>query len=139
MGGKARRATGWYLQGSVPEIDFLDCGRVFKQHQSACVPVGCFDDLLVIDERSPLDPSGGTQRKWYAQGVGNVLITAVGDPQGETLRLVERGRVSAARLATVRAQVRAMDARGRSISPVYRGSAALVQVSALEARDSVGR
>ena len=48
----------------------------------------CYDHVLVTDETSPL---AGTahQRKFYAAGVGNVKISAVNDPEGETLVLAK--------------------------------------------------
>src|SRR5262249_33897196 len=78
-----------YLQGFAPDIDFLDCAKIVQTGRNGvCVPVGCFDDVLVTDERSPLDPDSGLQRKFYAPGVGVVKIEPVGDPEGETLVLV---------------------------------------------------
>ena len=38
-------------------------------NKSACVPYGCFDDLLLTRETSPLDP-GTVEEKLYARGVG---------------------------------------------------------------------
>lgn len=111
--------TGWYLQGWVEPIEFLDCAKVFKLGQRACAAVACYSDLLVIDERSPLDPTGGSQRKFYAAGVGNVKITAVGGKDGETLTLAEYRRLGAAEMNVVRAAALAMDRRGHSISDVY--------------------
>ena len=123
MRSAPRLGTGWYLQGWVPEIDFLDCAKVFKVGRTTCVPAGCFGGVLVIDERSPLDPTSGSQRKYYARGIGNIRIAAVGDPQGETLVLVERRRLSRAELAAAHRAVMAMDRRGRRISSVYAGTA----------------
>jgi hypothetical protein len=84
--GEARVATR-YLQGWSPDISFLDCGSVFKIGGSTCVPTGCYDNLLEVDEFSPLEPGSGHQRKYYAPGVGNIRIGAIGDPEAETLVL----------------------------------------------------
>jgi hypothetical protein len=125
MPGSPRLGSGWYLQGWVPAIDFLDCAKVFKVGQHRCVPAGCFGDVLVIDERSPLEPDSGSQRKDYAAGVGNVRISAVGDKQGETLALVERRQLDSAELAAVRRAVQQMDRRARGVSDVYAATAPL--------------
>ena len=71
------------------DIDFLDCAKVFKMQQKTCVPVGCYENVLITDERSPLEPESGHQRKYYAPGVGTVRVGAVDDPEGETLVLAE--------------------------------------------------
>jgi hypothetical protein len=128
MRAMPRRGTGWYLQGSVPSIEFLDCAKVFKVHQDVCAPVGCDDDALVIDERSPLDPTSGSQRKYYARGLGNVRIDAVGDKEGETLELASRITLSASALAAVDAVVHTMDARGHGVAEVYARSSPLIAV-----------
>ena len=86
-----------FLQGSVPDIAFLDCARVLKMGETTCVPTGCYGDVQVVAERSPLEPGSGTQLKYYAPGVGNVQIGAVGDKENETLVLVEVARLGAQR------------------------------------------
>jgi len=113
------RGTSYYLQGYSPDIEFFDVGKVFKLGQSTCVPAGCFDDVIIIDEKSPLD-AGGHQRKFYAPGVGNVQIGAVGDPEGETLLLIEHRMLSAEELLAARQQVFAMEERAYQISDVYK-------------------
>ena len=40
--------------------------------QKTCVPVGCYENVMIIDERSPLEPESGHQLKYYAPGVGTV-------------------------------------------------------------------
>jgi hypothetical protein len=91
-----------YLQGFSPTIDFLDCGRVVATDQRVSVPAGNFDRVLVIDENSPLDSDSAVQRKFYAPGVGNVQITAVDDPEGETLVLVKVEQLEPHALAQAR-------------------------------------
>jgi hypothetical protein len=92
--GKPRKGPP-FLQGQSLDIDFFDCGQVFKTSlDNVCVPGQCYDDVLVINEFDPLDPASGIQRKFYAPGVGNVKITAVNDPQGETLSLTSVTRLS---------------------------------------------
>lgn len=44
---------------------------------------------MITDERSPLEPESGHQRKYNAPGAGTVQVGAVEDPEGETLVLVK--------------------------------------------------
>ena len=111
--------TGWYLQARVPAIRFLDCGRVFMTGQKDCVPIGCFDGVLITDERGPLEQNSGHQRKSYARGAGNIRVDFVGDKQGEVLVQSRRGTLSAADLAAARAEVLRLDARGFIFNDVY--------------------
>ncbi len=113
-----RTGTGYYLQGRVDAIQFLDCAKVFKTGEKTCVPVGCFNNVLVTDEKSPLE-GGGHQRKFYAPGIGNVRIGAVGDPEGESLVLTEYRVLNAEELAAARQEVLRLDARGYQFSDVY--------------------
>ena len=82
-----RTGTSWYLQGSAPAIEFLDCAKVLKTGEKTCVPINCYDDVLVTDEVSPLDQGGGHQLKYHALGVGIIQVGAVADREGETLVL----------------------------------------------------
>jgi hypothetical protein len=113
-------ATTRYLQGWAPDIDFLDCAKVIKKGLKICVPFTCYKDVLVTDEVSPLDPGGGSQRKFHAPGVGIVHVGAVGDPEGETLALVNIVQLSTEELAEVRAKACALDQRAYRVSEVYR-------------------
>lgn len=110
--------SSYYLQGYSPGIAFLDEGKVFQLGQSTCVPAGCFNQVLITDEKSPLDPSGH-QRKYYAPGVGNVQIGAVGDPEGETLLLTAYRRLTARELREARRAVLKLEARAYQVSEVY--------------------
>jgi hypothetical protein len=95
--GDPSKGTRWHLQGWSADIEFLDCGKVFKTHQTLgnenCAEGVC-SGVIVEKERSPLARKGGIQYKYYAPGVGLVQIGAVGDKENETLRLVELTDVS---------------------------------------------
>jgi len=114
------RQTPRYLQGFSPSINFLDCARVFSNHQSACVPLKCFDNLLVTDENSPLQDPHAHQRKFHATGVGIVRIHAVHDPDGEDLALTTLRHLDAAGLAAAQRAALRLDRRGYANSAVYR-------------------
>jgi hypothetical protein len=115
-----RVGTPRYLQGSAPDIDFLDCAKVFATGQHVCVSGTCYDNVLVTDEDSPLDPESGHQRKYFAPGVGNVQITAVDDPEGETLVLTKVRHLHGDDLAAARAAALKLEKRAYKISDVYR-------------------
>jgi hypothetical protein len=106
-----------YLQGWAPDIDFLDCAKVLQRGQQTCVPFRCYDNVLITDEVSPLEPDSGHQRKYHAPGVGIVHVGAVGDPEAETLGLVQIVHLGPTELAQLRATVRKMDQRGYRLSP----------------------
>ena len=111
LGGRA------YLQGTAPSVDFRDCAQVVKAGQRLCVPVGCYDDVLVIEEWAPLEPEGGHQLKYYASGVGGVQVRAAGGDAREDLRLTGLRKLDAAALAKADAVAVAQDARGYRVSP----------------------
>jgi hypothetical protein len=112
-----------YLQAFAPAIDFLDCAQVFARDQRVCVPAGCYDDVLITDETSPLASQTAHQHKYYAPGVGNVQISAVDDPEGETLVLVKAQHLGATALAHARREALRLDRRGYRFSEVYRHTA----------------
>ena len=112
--------TPEYLQGWSPDIDFLDCAKVFKMQEKTCVPVGCYENVLITDERSPLEPESGHQRKYYAPGVGTVRVGAVDDPEGETLVLAEVSELSPEDLAKVRQEALKLEKSAFERNKVYR-------------------
>jgi hypothetical protein len=61
-----------------------DLAQVLNVNRSTCVRYGCFDDLLLTKEFSPLE-KGVTEHKYYAPGIGDVLEDVVkgGDEHSE--------------------------------------------------------
>jgi hypothetical protein len=112
--------TPEYLQGWSPDIEFLDCAKVYKMQQRTCVPTGCYENVMITDERSPLEPESGHQRKYYAPEVGIVRVGAVDDPEGETLVLVEVNQLSPADMAKVRQEALKLEKNAYKISKLYR-------------------
>jgi len=120
MRGLPRPGTTSYLQGWAPEIEFSDRARVHRTGARDCVPAGCFRDVLVTDETNPLEPADGHQRKYYAEGVGNIRAAPVGGREKEVLVLTEVVRLSPAEMAAVRREALALDRRGyRTSRDVY--------------------
>jgi hypothetical protein len=64
-----------------------DMAKALKLDGSVEVPYGSFDNVLVTDEWTPLEPNIA-EHKYYAPGVGNVLEVAVEGPK-ERLELVD--------------------------------------------------
>jgi hypothetical protein len=120
MIGNAQLGTPEYLQGWSPEIEFLDCAKVFMMQQRTCVPAGCYDDVMVTDERSPLEPESGHQRKFYAPELGNVQVGAVNDPENETLVLTKVAHLSPEELAKARQDALKLEKNAYKVNQVYR-------------------
>jgi len=122
--GRPEVGTPGFVQGYAPAIDFFDKGRVIRTNRNVCVEVGCFSDVVVIDEWNPLDPHDGHQRKLYAPGVGLVKITARGGDSREVMELVKTIHLRPRALAISRAESLRLDARAyRFASRVYHHTA----------------
>jgi len=75
---------------------------VDKVVEETCVPAGCYQNVLVIKETSATE-QGAFQLKYFAPGVGNVLVDWTGtDKTQETLELVEYNELSPEELAEAR-------------------------------------
>jgi hypothetical protein len=117
MQAKPRLDTPAYVQAYAPNVDFLDCGDVFKKDQRVCVPTGCYEDVLVIEESNPLEPpSAGRQRKFYSAGTGLVKVTAVGGPDEEFQDLVKIKKLTRSELDSINVQALEQDLRGYTVS-----------------------
>ncbi|GAA1376504.1 hypothetical protein [Catellatospora chokoriensis] len=110
-------ATPAYRQGYVPAIKFLDCAQPLQVGQKVCDATTCYPDTLLVDEWSPLDPGSGHQHKFYAARVGTVKVSAVDDPEAETLRLTVKKTLDPAQLHEVDTVARLMDTRAYRNAP----------------------
>jgi hypothetical protein len=109
--------TPEYRQGYAPEIEFEDRGKVEKAHQKTCVPVACYQDVLVVDEWNPLEqPQDGHQLKYHAPGVGIVRIEARGGEDQENMKLVKLRELSAKEMAQARDRVLELDRRAYKVA-----------------------
>jgi hypothetical protein len=104
-----------------PPVGFDDRARVYKMNQQTCVPVDCYENVLVTEEFNPSEP-GAYQLKYYAPGVGNVRVGWRGEKEEEreTLELVEFQHLNPEALAKVRREAMEMDRRAYERSEVYR-------------------
>jgi hypothetical protein len=107
-----------YSQGWGPAVDWTDRGRVFETGSTTCVPVACYEDVLVIDEFN-LDEPDTHQLKYYARGVGVVRVGWAGarEEEQEVLELVAFRQLGPTELAQVREEALKQDARGYENSP----------------------
>jgi len=93
-----------YPQGWGPAVEWTDRGQVSQMGQQICVPVDCYEDVLVIDEFNPEEPNA-FQLKYYAPGVGFVRVGWRGkDATREELELVEFVQLGAEEMADVQAE-----------------------------------
>ncbi len=89
MPADPRMGDPGYSEGWGPQVEFTDRGQVDQTGQKTCVPAGCYENVLVIAETSKAEPDAA-QLKYYAPGVGNVLVSWKGSDQTqETLELVQ--------------------------------------------------
>jgi hypothetical protein len=90
---------------------------VYQMGQKTCVPLKCYEDVLVIDETSKEEP-GAHQLKYYARGVGYVRVgwRGKGDKTKETLELVKVEQLGPKALAEARAQALKLEKRAYEIS-----------------------
>jgi hypothetical protein len=104
-------------QGWGPEVGWSDYGQVEQMGQETCVPVDCYQDVLVNAEAN-LDEKGAFQLKYFARGVGEVRVGWSGtDQTKEELQLVEYKQLSPEDLAKIHTQALALEKHAYVISP----------------------
>ena len=101
-----------YSEGFAPAPYFWDdWAKVYKVEESTCVPVDCFEDVLVTDEFEPRKP-GAHQLKYYARGVGNIRTGWRGsDPDREVLVLAKLEHLGPEQMAAARRAALALEDR----------------------------
>jgi hypothetical protein len=102
-----------YAQGFAPPPWFWeDHAKVMRQGAQTCVPVDCYDDVVVIKEFEPRFPGVG-QLKYYARGVGNIRVGWTGnDEEREVMVLTTFEKLDTDQLAEARASVLEQENRG---------------------------
>jgi hypothetical protein len=111
--------TPAYLQGASPSIQFKDKAEVYRTNTHLCVPVGCFDHVLITKEWNDYEPQEGLQLKFYAPGLGNINVAPWGGDEQEVLKLVSVKHLGPDALARVNEHARNIDARGIATNPIY--------------------
>jgi len=100
MQASPKLGTRSYSLGWGPAVGFNDRAKVLRAGERNCVPTGCYDGVLVVDEFNPDEP-GRHQLKYYARGVGNIRVGWAGanEESKEELVLVKVRRLSAREMA----------------------------------------
>jgi hypothetical protein len=112
MRADPKTGTSRYRQGLAPRIGFGDVAKVVKTGQNNCVPVGCYENVLVTDETNPDEPQDGHQLKYYAPGIGNIRAApGKGGKEREVLVLVKVKRLAPKELKIARDEALTLDKR----------------------------
>ena len=122
MRAEPRLKTPSYAQGyAPPPINWIDRGRVYKVGQNTCVPVGCYEDVLVIEEFERNKP-GAYQLKYYASGVGDIRVGWRGpeEEEKEGLELVKDVRLNPQGVANARSEALELEKHAYQIKDYYR-------------------
>ncbi len=115
IAGISMKANPWvdspsYSQGWGPSVDFTDRGKVDQMGLKTCVPMGCYDNVMVISETS-MEEIGVFQLKYWAQGIGNIQVGYRGDdPTAELLELVDVMQLGPDGMAKLREDALALEA-----------------------------
>jgi len=111
MWAEPHLGTPSYFQGWGPAVEWSDYGTVDQVGQSICVPVACYEDVLVIAESS-LEEGGAFQLKYYGRGAGEIRVDWRGsDTSQERLELVDAINLEPAALEQVHSEALEMDKR----------------------------
>lgn len=111
MRADPKLGTTSYYQGLAPEIEFADKAKVHQMGLRTCVPLGCYDDVMVTDEWNALDKADAHQRKFYAPGVGNIRVGFAGGTEQEELVLVKLSHLDTGELAQAREEALKLEQR----------------------------
>jgi len=105
-----------YAQGWGPSVNWTDRGRVVGIGEQTCVPVDCYEDVVITEEFSQSEPDA-FQVKYYAPGIGNIRVDWRGeDASHEELELVEFTQLDSEALADIRAAALALEEHAYEIS-----------------------
>jgi hypothetical protein len=122
MRAQPRLGTPSYAQGyAPPPINWMDRGRVYKVGQKSCVPLKCYEEVLVIEEFER-NKAGAYQLKYYAPGVGDIRVGWRGpeEEEKEALELVKEVQLSPQGLAKARASALELEKHAYQIKDYYR-------------------
>lgn len=125
MQAAPRIGTEDYAEGWGPAVDWNDRARVRQVGVKQCVPTGCYQDVVIIEEFN-VDEPGKSQLKYYASGVGGIRTGYRGkkETEREQLVLVSRQRLTQAELTDVEQDAQDEEARAYQRSPKVYGKTA---------------
>ncbi len=137
MPANPQPGTPSYSQGWGPAVNWTDRGQVDQIGQKTCVPLKCFEDVLIVAETSQSEP-GAQQLKYWAKNIGNVRVGWRGDGEKtkEVLELTKMEQLDEQAMTKVRAEARNLEQSAYQNSPqVYANTPPLVP--AAEAKASI--
>jgi hypothetical protein len=114
MKADPRPGTPSYSQGYAPApINWTDRAKVDQVGQKACVPAGCYKEVLVIAESSKKEGPDAQQLKYYAAGVGYIQVgwRGKGEKLRETLALSETVELTPDALSKARTEALEIEKR----------------------------
>jgi hypothetical protein len=115
------------FQGWGPAVEWSDYGHVDQTGLKVCVPVNCYEDVLVIAESS-LDEKGAFQLKYFAPDLGEIQVGWKGtDVNQEELVLTEYKLLSSEELAKIHAMVLSLEKHAYEVSKDVYGQTSPIQ------------
>jgi hypothetical protein len=127
MLGDPRVGTPYYSIARPPGEE-SDVAQIVKDAQHTCVPIRCFDAVVVVREGKASAPDN--EFKYYAPGVGQILNTPrSASKHKDNEKLINLTRVSPQGLAEVNAQVLRLDRHARTVKPGVYGKSQLAQAT----------
>jgi hypothetical protein len=103
-----------YSEGyAPPPYNWTDRAVVVETGQKTCVPLKCYEDVVVIAESSKEEGPDAQQLKYYARGVGYVRVgwRGKGEQNKETLELVRVVQLKPEDLAKAREEALELERR----------------------------
>jgi hypothetical protein len=110
-----------YAQGWGPAVEWGAPGRVIEDALSDCVAVGCYDNVIIVEEWDIAEPLA-RQLKFHAPEIGVVRVDWAGSAEQsqENLELVEFRQLSAAEMSDLRDKALALEANAiRNLPDTY--------------------
>ena len=122
-----------YSQGWAPSVEFADRGQVDQMGIKNCVPLDCYENVLIIAETSELEPDA-TQLKFFAPGVGNIRVgwRGEGEVTQEVLELVEIQQMALGALDEARLGVQQLEKHAYEVSKDIYGLTEQIKQRSLE-------
>jgi hypothetical protein len=125
-----------YSQGWAPSVNFTDRAVVDQMGQKTCVPLRCYEDVLLVAEGSK-EEVDAQQIKYYVRGVGKVRVgwRGKGEKLQEVLELAEFSQLGPDALAKARASALKLEKNAYKVSKeVYGRTSPSEPVTAAKAR-----
>ena len=117
MRAKPQLGTPSYSQGWAPSVMWTDRGKVDQMGHKTCVPLRCFDDVLIVAETSKAELNA-EQLKYYVRDIGKVRVgwRGEGEKLQEVLELTEFSQLGPEALAKAREAALKLEKSAYSVS-----------------------